>query len=84
MSQSNFVFGALFVAFLVYITAKGELPTYLQLMTGTGSTDTSAASAKQSPTGAIGGAMTGGSSLWDKILGGLKAPGAITGLPFLP
>lgn len=33
MSQSNFIFGALFVAFVVFITAKGELPIYLGFLT---------------------------------------------------
>ena len=33
LSQSSFIFGSLFVAFLVYITAKGELPTYIKLLT---------------------------------------------------
>lgn len=27
--QSNFIVGALTIAFIVYITARGELPTYL-------------------------------------------------------
>jgi hypothetical protein len=29
MDQSNFLFGLLFLAFLVFITARGELPVYL-------------------------------------------------------
>jgi len=29
VSQSNFLFGMLFAAFLVFITARGKLPTYL-------------------------------------------------------
>lgn len=28
---ANFIFGALFIAFVIYITAKGELGTYLQM-----------------------------------------------------
>lgn len=27
----NFLFGAIVVAFIIYVTAKGELPTYLSL-----------------------------------------------------
>ena len=29
MSQSNKIFGAIVFAFIIYITAKGELPAYL-------------------------------------------------------
>lgn len=29
MSQTSIVFGALFIAFVVYITAKGELQKYI-------------------------------------------------------
>lgn len=74
MSQSNFVFGALFVAFIVYITAKGELPTYLQLMTGTGAGDAGAANTKSAtppPAGGLGGAGTG-YPLLDSIEKGLE------------
>lgn len=37
MQQSNFIFGMLLIAFLVFITARGELATYLQLLKGEGS-----------------------------------------------
>jgi hypothetical protein len=30
--QSNYIFGALFVAFLVFVTSRGELPTYIGLL----------------------------------------------------
>lgn len=36
MQQSNFIFGMLLIAYIVYITAKGELPTYIQLLRGGG------------------------------------------------
>lgn len=29
MDQSNVIFGVLFVAFVLFITARGKLPTYL-------------------------------------------------------
>lgn len=34
MGQSNVVFGFLFVAFLVFITMKGELRTYMGFLIG--------------------------------------------------
>lgn len=39
MSQTSVIFGALLVGFLVYITAKGQLGAYLNIMgLGTGGT----------------------------------------------
>lgn len=38
MQQSNVIFGALFLAFIVFITVRGELPTYLSLLRGSGQT----------------------------------------------
>lgn len=35
MQQSNFIFGALAVAFLVFITVRGSLPVYLSVIFGT-------------------------------------------------
>lgn len=32
MNQSAIIFGALLVAFFIFITLKGELPTYLSLL----------------------------------------------------
>lgn len=51
MQQSNAIFGALFIAYVVYITIKGELPTYITLLKG-GDT-----------TAAAGGSSTGGNPL---------------------
>lgn len=34
MQQSTVIFAALFIAFLVYITAKGELSKYIGFLTG--------------------------------------------------
>lgn len=34
MSQSNAIFGALFIAFIVFVTVRGELPTYINLLRG--------------------------------------------------
>ena len=53
--MDNFVFGALLIAFVVYITAKGELATYLQMFFYTPPSTT--APAKPFPTGGAGGAL---------------------------
>ena len=34
MQQSNIIIGTLFIAFIVFVTAKGELPTYIALLQG--------------------------------------------------
>lgn len=36
MQQSNVIFGALLIAYIVFITARGELGTYIQLLRGGG------------------------------------------------
>lgn len=43
--QSAVIFGALFLAFVIFITARGELPTYLAILTGRGTPDSAAPSA---------------------------------------
>jgi len=35
MRQSNIIFGALAVAFVVFITTRGSLPTYMSILFGT-------------------------------------------------
>lgn len=42
MQQSNVIFGFIAVAFVVFITMRGELPTYIQLLRGGGQTVTGA------------------------------------------
>jgi hypothetical protein len=32
MSQSNIIFGAIFIAYLIFITVRGEVPIYLGLL----------------------------------------------------
>jgi hypothetical protein len=32
MSQSNVIFAAIFIAYLIFITARGEIPIYLGLL----------------------------------------------------
>lgn len=63
----NFVVGSLFLAFIIFITAKGELSTYLQLFlytppaasTTTASAGTSAPNVVQNVTGTAAAASTG-------------------------
>ena len=38
MQQSNVIFGVLLVAYLVFITLRGELPVYLDILRGGGAT----------------------------------------------
>jgi hypothetical protein len=45
VQQSNVIFGALLIAFIVFITLRGELPTYLTILRGGGATATSTSSA---------------------------------------
>lgn len=37
MQQSNFIFGALAVAFVVFVTTRGSLPAYMSVLFGTAS-----------------------------------------------
>ncbi len=37
MSQSNLIFGTLLLAFIIYITSRGQLPEYIRLFTEKGS-----------------------------------------------
>lgn len=39
MQQSNFIFGALAVAFIVFITMRGGLPKYIAILTGSATRD---------------------------------------------
>lgn len=60
MPQSNFIFGALAVAFLVFITARGSLPVYVQVFTGKsagGSGDKSATDNTSNPAKDIAGVI---------------------------
>lgn len=36
MNQSNAIFGALLIAYIVFITVRGELPSYIELLKGNG------------------------------------------------
>lgn len=36
MQQSNFIFGMILIAYIVFITVRGELPIYISLLRGSG------------------------------------------------
>jgi hypothetical protein len=38
MSQSNAIFAAIFIAYIVFITMRGELPIYWGLLVNSGTT----------------------------------------------
>lgn len=73
MDQSNKIFAAIFIAFIVYITMKGELPVYLTFIRGGG--------AQPTPSSASGASNSSGQSfgvLGDIITGKSDgSPGAI-------
>lgn len=83
MSQSTLIAGALVLAYLFYITAKGELPSYLGVFFGTVNTSaaTSAAAATAASLGTTGIPLTTGPG--DLGLGGATDPTADNPL-FLP
>jgi hypothetical protein len=39
VQQSNFIFGALAVAFIIFVTLRGSLPKYLEVIFGGGVPD---------------------------------------------
>lgn len=61
MQQSNVIFANLFIAYFLFITLKGELPTYIALLRGAGApaSATSATGAASSP---IDNAVTSGAA----------------------
>lgn len=50
MQQSNVIFGMLLLAYFVYITSRGELPVYLNLIRGSSATGGAAPGAKPAST----------------------------------
>jgi hypothetical protein len=76
MQQSNFIFGALAVAFVVFITSRGSLPTYMSVLFGTAaapSSDPKNAKGESIPDVSSGSSITGmAGSLLGGILGGVQ------------
>jgi len=55
VSQTSFMFGAVFVAFLIYITLRGDLSKWIGVFTGTPNpTAPPTSAATQTTTGAVG------------------------------
>lgn len=63
MQQSNAIFAALIIAWIVFITLRGELPTYISLLKGN-------SPSKDFATGAVSGAVNAGNSFVDGFLKG--------------
>ena len=63
MQQSNVIFAAIFLAFLIFITIKGELPAYLAIFFGS--------------SGASGSASAGGASASADAIKPGTAPAAV-------
>jgi len=65
MQQSNVIFGMILLAFVVFITTRGELPVYLNLIRGS----TASGKPPQSSNGGSGGsASSGAGGLLDDFL----------------
>lgn len=53
MQQSNIIFAALLIAYILLITQKGELGTYIALLRGSGTSATSGATSSALASGLI-------------------------------
>jgi hypothetical protein len=73
MSQTSIIAAALVVAFVVFVTVRGELPKYLAVFTGT------APAGGTTGTGGSGG--SGGSAPWSQFLPSEPATGPTTEPP---
>jgi len=80
LSQSTLVALALFVLFLVYVTARGRLPQYLAVFFGSVTAPTAESASGTAATGAVSGAL-GMVQGVQNLLGGGSSPAAILGTP---
>lgn len=80
MQQSNVIFANLFIAYFLFITLKGELPTYLNLLRGGDTTNGSGN--VFSGTGALGGtiAAAGNSLISNSNMSASDQASAITSI----
>jgi hypothetical protein len=61
MQQSNVIFGVMLIAFIIFITLKGELAAYIDILKGVGGTagsGTSTTSSSSNPLGSVKNALT--------------------------
>lgn len=73
MDQSNKIFAAVSIAFIVYITMKGELPTYLTFLRGGGAqANGGSGGSGGSSSGGLGGLISGALSLAPSFSQGLN------------
>jgi len=49
MSQSSIIVAALIIGFLIYITVKGELPSYKAILLGTSASSSTASASSTQP-----------------------------------
>lgn len=73
MRQSNFIFGALAVAFVVLVTIRGSLPVYMSVLFGTASAPAEKGadtiSGREGATGFQGQAQSQAKAIFDGIKG---------------
>lgn len=78
MQQSNVIAGFIFVAFLIYITMKGELPTYMGFLLSSAPSAYAPPTASVAPVGATASAPASGGAA--KAGGGALGGGAFSQL----
>lgn len=78
MQQSSIIFAALLVAFIVFITQRGELPTYLTLLRGGGTQPNQQSGVSLSGTGILGSTVA---AFGNNLLGNssVQASGPLSG-----
>lgn len=89
MQQSNVIAGYIFAAFLIYITLKGELPTYMGFLLSSAPSSYAPPTASVAPVGAqastaggaSGGKSSGGMPDFGGLAGGILGGGDTGGMP---
>lgn len=82
MNQSNVLMGALFVAFVIFITMRGKTKKYLDLLVGGGTSATAASdkAASSSSGGGGGGAASGAGGVLGAVGSALGIPSGVTSM----
>jgi hypothetical protein len=78
VSQSNVIFGMILIAFVVFITTRGELPSYLSLLRGGTATGSSGAGVAVGQAIAVLPALNGLAPLTPSTAGSGAPAGSIT------
>lgn len=79
MNQSNVLMGALFVAFIIFITMRGKTQKYLNLLVGGGTSATAASDKADSSSGGGAGAASGAGGAGGVVGSTLGALGSAVG-----